>query len=146
DMTSRSTSHPRRHRPPGRPTSFRLARVAGSLARSSQASRHFVRATCRGPDDDPSDDRELAEPVFDGRFRTALDKGVRPIGSGIRRTGVTADQLTAIGLVFAVACALTIASGRLFLGFVLLVLSALPDVFDGAVAKASGTASDRGAF
>jgi CDP-diacylglycerol--glycerol-3-phosphate 3-phosphatidyltransferase len=84
--------------------------------------------------------------VFDGRFRTALDKGVRPIGSGIRRTGVTADQLTAIGLVLAVACAVTIASGRLFLGFVLLVLSALPDLFDGAVAKASGTASDRGAF
>jgi len=84
--------------------------------------------------------------VFDGRFRTALDKGVRPIGSGIRRTGVTADQLTAIGLIVAVACAFTIASGRLFLGFVLLVLSALPDLFDGAVAKASGTASDRGAF
>ena len=84
--------------------------------------------------------------MFDGRFRTALDRGVRPIGSGIRRTGVTADHLTAIGLVLAVACALTIASGRLFLGFALLVASALPDLFDGAVAKASGTASDRGAF
>jgi CDP-diacylglycerol--glycerol-3-phosphate 3-phosphatidyltransferase len=84
--------------------------------------------------------------VFDGRFRTVLDKGVRPIGSGIRRTGITADHLTAIGLVLAVACAFTIASGRLFLGFVLLVASALPDLFDGAVAKASGTASDRGAF
>jgi len=84
--------------------------------------------------------------VFDGRFRTALDRGVRPIGSGIRRTGVTADHLTAFGLLVAVACAITIASGRLFLGFVLLVASALPDLFDGAVAKASGTASDRGAF
>ena len=31
--------------------------------------------------------------MFDGRFRTALDKGVRPIGSGIRRVGITADHL-----------------------------------------------------
>src|SRR5437588_5274694 len=93
----------------------------------------------------PTTESQL-KPVFDGRFRTALDKGVRPIGSGIRRTGVTADHLTAFGLLVAVACAFTIASGRLFLGFVLLVASALPDLFDGAVAKASGTASDRGAF
>jgi CDP-diacylglycerol--glycerol-3-phosphate 3-phosphatidyltransferase len=84
--------------------------------------------------------------VFDGRFRTALDKGVRPIGSGIQRTGVTADHLTGFGLVVAAGCALTIATGHLFWGFVLLVASALPDLFDGAVAKASGTASDRGAF
>ena len=35
--------------------------------------------------------------MFDGRFRSALDKGVRPIGDGIRRTGVSADHLTALG-------------------------------------------------
>src|SRR5258708_7015428 len=64
----------------------------------------------------------------------------------MRRLGVTPDQLTAFGLLVAVACAVTIASGRLFLGFVLLVMSALPDLFDGAVAKVSGMASDRGAF
>jgi CDP-diacylglycerol--glycerol-3-phosphate 3-phosphatidyltransferase len=32
------------------------------------------------------------------------------------------------------------------LGFLLLILTAVPDVLDGAVAKASGTASPRGAF
>jgi len=84
--------------------------------------------------------------VFDGRFRTALDKGVRPIGDGIRRTGISADHLTALGLVTAAGCAVTIASGHLVWGLVLLVASALPDLFDGAVAKASGTASSRGAF
>ncbi len=36
--------------------------------------------------------------------------------------------------------------GALRLGLLLLVLTALPDVLDGAVAKASGTASPRGAF
>jgi CDP-diacylglycerol--glycerol-3-phosphate 3-phosphatidyltransferase len=60
--------------------------------------------------------------------------------------GITADHLTGFGLVISVGCAVAIATGHLFLGFVLLVASALPDLFDGAVAKASGTASSRGAF
>ena len=45
----------------------------------------------------------------------------------------------------AAGCAVTVASGHLLWGLVLLVASALPDLFDGAVAKASGTASPRGA-
>lgn len=59
---------------------------------------------------------------------------------------MTADQFTALGLAMAVATAFAIGSGRLRLGFVLLVASAVPDLLDGAVAKASGTASSRGAF
>ncbi|MEY2448658.1 MAG: CDP-diacylglycerol---glycerol-3-phosphate 3-phosphatidyltransferase, partial [Acidimicrobiaceae bacterium] len=39
-----------------------------------------------------------------------------------------------------------IANGALRAGFLLLALTAVPDVLDGAVAKASGTASPRGAF
>jgi CDP-diacylglycerol--glycerol-3-phosphate 3-phosphatidyltransferase len=39
-----------------------------------------------------------------------------------------------------------IANGALRAGLLLLALTAIPDVLDGAVAKASGTASPRGAF
>ena len=46
----------------------------------------------------------------------------------------------------AAGAGIAIAMGHLNLGFALLVLTALPDVLDGAVAKASGTASPRGAF
>jgi len=46
----------------------------------------------------------------------------------------------------AAAAAVAIANGALRLGFVFLVLTAVPDVLDGAVAKASGTATPRGAF
>ena len=46
----------------------------------------------------------------------------------------------------AVAAAVAIANGSLRAGLLLLVLTAVPDVLDGAVAKASGTASPRGAF
>ncbi|HYZ99776.1 MAG TPA: CDP-alcohol phosphatidyltransferase family protein, partial [Acidimicrobiales bacterium] len=50
------------------------------------------------------------------------------------------------GLAMATAAAFTIANGWLRAGVILVVLTAVPDVLDGAVAKASGTASPRGAF
>ena len=84
--------------------------------------------------------------MFDGRFRTGVDRGTRPVGEALRRTGVSADHLTAAGLALAVACAVAVGSGRLGLGLALLIASALPDMLDGAVAKASGTSSLRGAF
>ena len=71
---------------------------------------------------------------------------MRPVGSGLQKTGVTADQLTALGLGMAVCTAVAIGRGELRLGLVLLALSSVPDMLDGAVAKASGTASPRGAF
>ena len=75
-----------------------------------------------------------------------MEEGVKPVGSALVRAGVRADHLTAAGLVMAVATAVALASGRLLLGLVLLGLAAVPDLLDGAVAKASGTASPRGAF
>jgi CDP-diacylglycerol--glycerol-3-phosphate 3-phosphatidyltransferase len=84
--------------------------------------------------------------VFDGRWRTTVEQGVKPVGSALRRTGISADHLTATGLVMAGATAVAIGSGHLFVGLVLLGLAAIPDLLDGAVAKASGTASTRGAF
>ena len=84
--------------------------------------------------------------MFDGRWRSTFEKGLRPMGAQIRRTGITANQLTTTGLVMAVAAAVVIANGWLRAGLVLLALTAVPDVLDGAVAKASGTASPRGAF
>ncbi len=84
--------------------------------------------------------------MFDGRWRAGVDQSVRPVGEAIRRTGITANHLTAAGVVLAGATAFAIGSGHLGLGFVLLVAAAVPDLLDGAVAKASGTASPRGAF
>ncbi|HEX2063054.1 MAG TPA: CDP-alcohol phosphatidyltransferase family protein, partial [Acidimicrobiales bacterium] len=84
--------------------------------------------------------------MFDGRWRTGVDRATAPVGAALRRTGVTADQLTAAGLVMAVASAVAIATGRIGLGLGLLIASAVPDLLDGPVAKASGTAGPRGAF
>ena len=84
--------------------------------------------------------------MFDGRWRGSIERGLRPVGTNLRRTGITADHLTATGLVMAVGAAVAIANGALRGGLLLLVASAIPDLLDGAVAKASGTASSRGAF
>ena len=84
--------------------------------------------------------------MFDGRWRTSVDRATGPTGAFLRRTGISADHLTGLGLVMAAVTAVTIATGHLHLGLLLVVASAVPDLLDGAVAKASGTASPRGAF
>lgn len=84
--------------------------------------------------------------MLDGQFRTSFEKGMRPIGQNLRRTGITADHLTGTGVVMAVGAAVSIGFGQLHLGLLFLVLAAVPDILDGAVAKASGSASPRGAF
>jgi CDP-diacylglycerol--glycerol-3-phosphate 3-phosphatidyltransferase len=84
--------------------------------------------------------------MFDGSFRAPIEKAVRPVGQALRRTGLTPDHLTVVGLLIGVGAAFAIGSGNLILGLVLVVLAALPDLLDGALAKASDTASQRGAF
>lgn len=84
--------------------------------------------------------------MFDGKFRVVVDKAVKPVGDGLRRTGMSPDHLTVMGLVVAVGAAIAIGAGELRLGLVLVILAALPDLFDGALAKASNTSSQRGAF
>jgi CDP-diacylglycerol--glycerol-3-phosphate 3-phosphatidyltransferase len=84
--------------------------------------------------------------VLDGRWRSEIEQRLAPVGSNLRRAGVTADGVTLLGLLMAVAASLAIANGALRGGVLLLALTGLPDALDGAVAKASGTAGPRGAF
>jgi CDP-diacylglycerol--glycerol-3-phosphate 3-phosphatidyltransferase len=84
--------------------------------------------------------------MFDGKFRTPVDKAVKPIGNALRKTGLTPDHLTVLGLLVGVGAAVAIGSGNLLLGMFLVILAALPDLLDGALAKASNSSSQRGAF
>ncbi len=84
--------------------------------------------------------------MFDGRWRDTVDRGTGPVGRKLQRFGITADMLTATGLLSAAATAVAVGSGHLHLAIVLLILTGLHDLLDGPVAKASGTSSVRGAF
>jgi CDP-diacylglycerol--glycerol-3-phosphate 3-phosphatidyltransferase len=84
--------------------------------------------------------------MFDGRWRDAVDRTTGPVGSALHRRGITADVLTATGLVSASATAVAVATGHLHIAIVLLILTGLHDLLDGPVAKAAGTSSVRGAF
>jgi len=84
--------------------------------------------------------------MFDGQFRSSVDRAVKPIGDRLRRTRISPDHLTVAGLVIAAGAAVAIGAGFLALGLLLVILAALPDLLDGALAKASNTSSQRGAF
>jgi CDP-diacylglycerol---glycerol-3-phosphate 3-phosphatidyltransferase len=84
--------------------------------------------------------------LFDGRFRTGVDRVVRPVGNALVRTRLSPDHLTTFGLLVSVPTAWAIGTGRLGLGLALLIFSAVPDLLDGALAKAAKRTTVRGAF
>ena len=40
--------------------------------------------------------------MFDGRFRTNIEQGLKPVGANLRKTGITADHLTVLGILMGV--------------------------------------------
>lgn len=84
--------------------------------------------------------------MFDGKFRQSVDIATAPMGRGLVRAGFSADVVTGSGLIFACATAWCIAQGYFFVAIVLLILTGVHDLLDGAVAKASQRASQRGSF
>ncbi len=84
--------------------------------------------------------------MFDGRFRKGVDSRTGPVAIVLSNLGISADLLTVIGIVMAVGAAYVIATGHFLIAIVMLLACGLPDLLDGPIAKATGTASVRGAF
>jgi CDP-diacylglycerol---glycerol-3-phosphate 3-phosphatidyltransferase len=84
--------------------------------------------------------------MFDGKFRTAVDARTAPVGRALVRVGFSADILTFSGVLFAAATGWAVAVNQHGWAVLLLILTGAHDLFDGPVAKASSTASVRGAF
>lgn len=84
--------------------------------------------------------------MFDGKFRQSVDATTAPVGRLLVRAGFSADVLTGSGLVFAAVTAWAIAEGYFGWAIILLILTGAHDLLDGAVAKASQRASQRGNF
>jgi CDP-diacylglycerol--glycerol-3-phosphate 3-phosphatidyltransferase len=84
--------------------------------------------------------------MFDKHLRSHVEPRLQPVSQNLKRTGLTADHLTAFAIVMAAAAAVAVGTGHLHIGLVFGLLTGIPDVLDGALAKATGTASRRGAF
>jgi len=84
--------------------------------------------------------------MFDGSFRAPIERLVRPVGMLLRRTGMSPDHITIIGVLVSFGAAWAIGAGALRGGLLLVILAAVPDMLDGALAKAQNSASQRGAF
>jgi CDP-diacylglycerol---glycerol-3-phosphate 3-phosphatidyltransferase len=93
--------------------------------------------------------RRGAPPRAESRPPFGLDRVVRQfslLGATLVRHGVTADEVTVVGILFAIATSVVIGLGYLYVGIVVLTIGGLMDALDGVVAKSAGAASVRGAF
>ncbi|MGO8877578.1 MAG: CDP-alcohol phosphatidyltransferase family protein [Acidimicrobiales bacterium] len=71
---------------------------------------------------------------------------LKAVGPRLVSMGVKADHVTVVGMLLAGLTGVVIGIGQLYLAIVLLTVGGLMDTLDGAVAKAAGTSSKRGAF
>lgn len=71
---------------------------------------------------------------------------MEPLGRGLARAGMTATAMTILGLVVVMIGSVLIASGRLATGAIVVLAGSLLDGLDGAVARATNSVSNRGAF
>lgn len=84
--------------------------------------------------------------MLDHRLRPFIDRSLSATATQIAATGVTANQLTVLGLLTGLSAAAVIASGRPGLGLLLFLAGRLVDGLDGAVARSGGTTSDLGGY
>jgi len=84
--------------------------------------------------------------MLDRRWRHGVERGLGPVGDGLRRLGIPADALTVFGLLASVVTAFLIGTGHLGWAVVGVIVAGVSDLLDGAIARGNGQASPRGAF
>ena len=84
--------------------------------------------------------------MLSSKARDTFRHVTEPAGHALAKAGITANSLTGIGLAGSLGAGALIATGQPVVGGAVSLLSGLPDMLDGAVAKASGRVSRRGAF
>ncbi len=89
---------------------------------------------------------ELPAPQQDTETPGSFVRTLKAIGPRLVAMGVKADHVTVLGILLAAITGAVIGLGHFYLAIVLLTVGGLMDTLDGAVAKAAGTSSKRGAF
>lgn len=84
--------------------------------------------------------------MLDSKIRGWWDSFMRPVGRALARTPLSPNAVTLLGVGIQAVVAVLILQGRLVAAGLLLIVAALFDTFDGALAKAKGRISKFGAF
>lgn len=79
-------------------------------------------------------------------FKPMKDRVLRPMARVLLSAGVTPNMITACGLLFSVAAGFAAMNGHLSMGIALFLAGAFLDAVDGALARASGLASEFGRY
>ncbi|MHA2378346.1 MAG: CDP-alcohol phosphatidyltransferase family protein [Candidatus Thorarchaeota archaeon] len=80
-----------------------------------------------------------------GKLRERYQRVMMPVGRLLARTGITPNMITGLTVLVALIAAYFFFLGDLIVGFVLMLLTVVMDMFDGAVARAAKLASKFGA-
>ena len=84
--------------------------------------------------------------LLDLKGRSKVAPVLEPIANGLGKIGFTPTAITLIGLAITVAGSVLVAFGYLTWGALVMALGVFLDTLDGPLARATGTASLRGAF
>lgn len=84
--------------------------------------------------------------VIDSRVRPHVTRYLDAMGRALAKVGMTSTAMTALGLALVLTGSVMVGTGRLVSGAWVIALGSLLDGLDGAVARASGSVSARGAF
>ena len=84
--------------------------------------------------------------ALDNSIRRYIDPPVERFAAGLARRGANADAVTLLGFGLGVVAAGAIALQWYLVGLALILVSRLCDGLDGAVARATGGATDRGGY
>lgn len=85
-------------------------------------------------------------PMIELRVRHRIDVVIGPIGAFLSKIGLRPVHLTIGGLLITIAGSVLLARGELFIGPLVMLAGSALDGLDGAVARASGSDSARGAL
>jgi CDP-diacylglycerol--glycerol-3-phosphate 3-phosphatidyltransferase/archaetidylinositol phosphate synthase len=80
-----------------------------------------------------------------GKLRAQYEKLVTPAGSSFAKLGITPNMMTAASIAAAAVAAYMYGSQRPIFGAILVILTGILDMFDGAIARATGKTSRFGA-
>lgn len=80
-----------------------------------------------------------------GSLRERYQRAMMPVGRILAKTGITPNMITGLTLLVALVSAWFFIIGQIITGFLIMILTVVMDMFDGAVARAANLSSKFGA-